>query len=255
MPLRPYKPTDSLSLATIKAQCDLTDPLALYCRNLDANQVQLSQSGGDDDKQWKAHIKSLQRSFELEILFPGSVCWVILQHSDQHDEDGSEKIVGFAIWNRHGHSSAAQKWKANGQRFSNRLKGILSYTTMTLSYPFDRSINHTNMTKFHHRIHSCPSPLPANHKLPRERWELEALYIAPSHQRQGYGIEALSWGINVAKEERVEIWVWSSDSGRRLYEKGGFEVLGRIGFGDLLDNSITQDSEVGVWVMVWRDRK
>lgn len=70
-------------------------------------------------------------------------------------------------------------------------------------------------------------------------------------------MEALSWGIGVARQEKVEIWVWSSDAGKRVYENAGFEVLGCIGFGDLLA-SISNDGngdEVTVWVMVWRDKE
>lgn len=150
------------------------------------------------------------------------------------------------------------------------LKSILNYVTMTLTYPFDTSINHSHMSNFQHRIRSAPSPLPSGQKLtlPKERWELEALYIAPQYQRQGYGMEALKWGIGVAKEEGVEIWVWSSDAGRKVYRKAGFEVLGRIGFGDLLSSNTDdkrdgeggttredkEEDEVAVWVMRWRDK-
>jgi hypothetical protein len=80
-------------------------------------------------------------------------------------------------------------------------------------------------------------------------------------------MEALSWGLEIAREENVEVWVWSSDQGKGLYEKAGFEGLGRIGFGDLLSDATTTTpttptnnkdesgkggEEVAVWVMVWR---
>lgn len=141
MPLRPYSPADSLALATIKATCDLTDPLALYCRHINPDlhhqHHQHQQTtpkgrkiGGEGEKQWKAHVKSLQRSFELEVLLPGCVCWVVYadnrqqQHNNQdgNDVDGAdgEEVVGFAIWNRHGTSPAAQKWRCQGQRVSTR---------------------------------------------------------------------------------------------------------------------------------------
>lgn len=128
MPLRPYKPHDSLALATIKAACDLTDPLALYCRHLNPELHQQHHpqnkecKSTNDEKQWKAHIKSLQRSFELEMLLPGTVCWVVYDHNQPavNDGGGKEEVVGFAIWNRHGHSSTAQKWRDNGSRVSTR---------------------------------------------------------------------------------------------------------------------------------------
>ncbi|KAE8547882.1 hypothetical protein EYB25_009675 [Talaromyces marneffei] len=283
MPLRPYTPHDSLALATITAACNLTDPLARYCRHINRDEYQHQQTAdhnnGDDDRQWKAHIKSLRKSFEFEMLLPGTVCWVVYVHDhnqsvdDANDEGigGGEKVVGFAIWNRHGDSETAQKWRVEGSKVSTRIKSMMSYITMTLTYPFDTSINHTHMTNFQRRVRTAPSPLPSGQKLklPRERWELEALYIAPDYQRRGYGMEALKWGLDVAREEGVDVWVWSSDSGKKVYEKGGFEAVGRIGFGDLLsdatltnknnDDSVGDgdgdgDGEVAVWVMVWRAR-
>ncbi|KAF3397488.1 hypothetical protein DPV78_007960 [Talaromyces pinophilus] len=143
------------------------------------------------------------------------------------------------------------------------LKTFMNHLTMTLTYPFDPSVNHTHMSNFQHRIRSAPSPFPSGQKLtlPKERWELEALYIAPQYQRKGYGMEALKWGIETAKREKVGVWVWSSDVGRKLYEKAGFEGLGRIGFGDLLssdtkkeEDDAGEDDEVAVWVMRWRDK-
>lgn len=142
----------------------------------------------------------------------------------------------------------------------------MNYVSMTITYPFDSSINHAHMSQFQHRIRSAPCPFPNGQKLtlPRERWELEALYIAPEYQRKGYGMEALTWGVGVARDEKVEVWVWSSDAGKRVYEKAGFEGLGRIGFGDLLsplllhqeDSSNNgKEGEVAVWVMRWRDRE
>src|SRR5438067_1371747 len=92
---------------------------------------------------------------------------------------------------------------------SKGLKTFMNYVTMTITYPFDPSINHTHMSNFQHRIRSSPSPFPSGQKLtlPKERWELEALYIAPQYQRNGYGMEALNWGIETAKKEGVEVWV------------------------------------------------
>lgn len=138
---------------------------------------------------------------------------------------------------------------------------------MTFTYPFDTSINHPHKTKFIQRIRRAPTSLsPPHEKLPRERWELEALYISPSHQRRGYGTEALLWGQKVAQEENVEIWIWSSDAGKSLYLKGGFEVVGRIEFGDIVlgssavslrecERNMSGDEDdcesPNIWIMVW----
>lgn len=144
MRIRPYNPTDSLAIATVKAYCDITDPLALYCRRLnplpEQQQRQLVGDHETHDKQWDAYIKSTRRSLGLELLFPGTVCWVIVldENDEEQDHDDHryghdtamfinsvngnkrERIVGFAIWNRHGTSRAARKWKAEGSKLSTR---------------------------------------------------------------------------------------------------------------------------------------
>jgi hypothetical protein len=140
MHIRPYRPQDSLALATIKAYCDLSDPLALYCRRVSPGrqvEQQQQQTEEEHDKQWKTHVKSLRRSLELELLFAGIICWVVVSDDDDRNENhsnnnnnnnaessenrGKEKIVGFAIWSRHGSSSEARKWKAEGRRLSRRM--------------------------------------------------------------------------------------------------------------------------------------
>lgn len=147
---------------------------------------------------------------------------------------------------------------------------------MTLTYPFDTSLDHAQMAKFYQRIRSSPPSAPssasssgssATLRLKKERWELEALYIHPQYQRRGYGVEALRWGIEIASQEKVEIWVWSTSAGKRVYLKSGFEIVGRIGFEDLLEAQRTLGSGDGsggklerdrdgegeaIWVMVWR---
>ena len=153
MPLRPYAPPDSLALATIKATCDLTDPVALYCRHINPDFHHLphhqTAEGRRGEKQWKAHIKSLQRSFELEVLLPGCVCWVVYAQPKHQDQDqdigcgndgGEEEVVGFAIWNRHGTSPAAQKWRCQGQRVSTRASPFPLGPTPKSTHTCDRCI-------------------------------------------------------------------------------------------------------------------
>lgn len=133
MHIRPYQPHDSLALASIKAHCDLSDPLALFCRRQPPSGSQTAC-----DKQWREHIKSLRRSLELELLLSGTVCWVVVLDDDDDDDDNendhnrnqsdkdyadteNQSIVGFALWNRYGFSSEAREWKAEGCRLSRRM--------------------------------------------------------------------------------------------------------------------------------------
>lgn len=158
MPLRLYTPHDSLAIATIKATCDLTDPLALYCRRINSDQHHHHQhtSGhkpgkeNEGNKQWKTYIKSLQKTFELELLLPGSVCWVIYadhrqqqqQHNTQDENTDNEinaqaeeeTVVGFAIWNRHGTSALARKWRAQGSKVSTRTRLLPSSLLLIHTY-------------------------------------------------------------------------------------------------------------------------
>ncbi|CRG82933.1 hypothetical protein PISL3812_00280 [Talaromyces islandicus] len=257
MHLRPYRNQDADAIAAIKARCDLVDPLALFYRRSSTNPDPDPQQKGDE-KRWRTHVKSTRRSLCLEILMPGTVCWVLVlddedveaENNRQNQKHGSsattnnnETVVGFTIWSRHGSSDMARRWQGHGEKLTTRVKAFVSHLNLSIRYPFDSSIDRHRMAQFVNRLKSGPCPEPSE----KERWELEAMYIHPLYQRRGFGGRALQWGVERALQERVRIWVWSTDAGKPLYLKNGFDEVGKVDFGDIIHHS----EAVTVSVMVW----
>jgi hypothetical protein len=134
MHLRPYRNQDANAIAAIKARCDLADPLVLFYRRTSSPDTQQK----DDDKRWRAHVKSTRRSLCLEILMPGNVCWVLVlddedveatnNHQNQQDKKqkhssrttNDETVVGFTIWSRYGSSDMARRWQGHGEKLATR---------------------------------------------------------------------------------------------------------------------------------------
>lgn len=61
---------------------------------------------------------------------------------------------------------------------------------------------------------------------PPERWRLSWLSVASSSQRRGVGRGLLRWGVERGEEEGVSVVLESSEMGRGLYARAGFEVVG-----------------------------
>ncbi|KAJ7895652.1 acyl-CoA N-acyltransferase [Mycena olivaceomarginata] len=57
-------------------------------------------------------------------------------------------------------------------------------------------------------------------------WYLALLAVDPAYQYQGVGQALLQWGLDQAASESVAVYLESSDEGKRLYEKNGFELVG-----------------------------
>jgi ribosomal protein S18 acetylase RimI-like enzyme len=67
---------------------------------------------------------------------------------------------------------------------------------------------------------------------PEPHWHLPTIGIHPSHQRQGYGAALLRYALRLCDEERAAAYLESSNPENiPLYERHGFEVLGRIQLG------------------------
>ncbi|KAF8161792.1 hypothetical protein K438DRAFT_1416794, partial [Mycena galopus ATCC 62051] len=57
-------------------------------------------------------------------------------------------------------------------------------------------------------------------------WYLALMVVDPAYQYQGIGQALLQWGLDQAVTESLDVYLESSDDGRRLYEKNGFELIG-----------------------------
>lgn len=56
------------------------------------------------------------------------------------------------------------------------------------------------------------------------------LVTAPDEQRRGAGNMLLKWGLERADRAGLPSYLESSEAGRRLYEKHGFETVKRVEF-------------------------
>jgi ribosomal protein S18 acetylase RimI-like enzyme len=69
---------------------------------------------------------------------------------------------------------------------------------------------------------------------PREaHWHLPLIGVDPAHQGRGIGSALLSHVLNVCDGQKVSVYLEATSSRNvALYERHGFEAVGRIGAGD-----------------------
>lgn len=78
--------------------------------------------------------------------------------------------------------------------------------------------------------------------------DLQTIAVHPSHQRRGVGKLLMKWGINIAKQMRVPVYLEATHEGVPLYKKCGFETLKK---GVLLKSKVTKwEKDVVVPLMV-----
>jgi GNAT superfamily N-acetyltransferase len=56
---------------------------------------------------------------------------------------------------------------------------------------------------------------------------LNIVFTHPSYRRKGIGAMLLEWGVDVAKEMKVDFWLDATPIGKPLYEKYGFQLVER----------------------------
>jgi GNAT superfamily N-acetyltransferase len=54
------------------------------------------------------------------------------------------------------------------------------------------------------------------------------LFVKPEHQRKGLGGRLVQWGIDLANEKGLSVYVESTEEGQGLYEKFGIKVVERV---------------------------
>ncbi|KAH8725677.1 acyl-CoA N-acyltransferase [Phaeosphaeriaceae sp. PMI808] len=141
-------------------------------------------------------------------------------------ENGEEKVVGAATWQRKGEDEAAQKiistWKDPGEFIPlasthNRAIEPSRETCLADSYPY-----------FEHFWQGTTNGVPR-----AENWYLNICAVHPSYQKRGIGQDLVKWGIDRAREEKVHASVLASDKSGRLYLNCGFdEIVGNCTHGE-----------------------
>jgi L-amino acid N-acyltransferase YncA len=154
---------------------------------------------------------------------PSSKCVVIKAIAEDRE------IAGWACWafrDFDGRKSVSPEGKKEGttnveQNHKKELEAIQSSKVLA---PIQRlnTMTDASMSYWQARL-SCSysSPEPA-HMI------LVAISILPPYQSQGAGSLLISYGTDIADARKVHCWVSSSDSGYRVFQKGGFEEVGRL---------------------------
>ncbi|KAH8703801.1 hypothetical protein BGW36DRAFT_404116 [Talaromyces proteolyticus] len=279
MYIRHHRSDDLYPMAIIMAACDLRDPLAMIYRRSSLNNTNNTNTSTNntnvyDPKRaariWTDHVKSTKRSIELKVLQPGCICQVIVLDPEDHDtatlQDGvtdprttnpkitdprvinTRDVVGFAIFKRCGVSSRALGWQAEGRRLPTRVRSFVVHSSLEVSRSWDSSISISRLAQYIQRLYTAPPRAALG--IPDERWDIEAIYVLPHHQRRGFGTTLLRWVIDRAVEEGVQMCVWSTEAGRALYLNAGFTEVGTIDFTDMREGN---DGGQGmVRIMTWR---
>ncbi|KAB8070140.1 hypothetical protein BDV29DRAFT_160763 [Aspergillus leporis] len=70
----------------------------------------------------------------------------------------------------------------------------------------------------------CERFFGANHERQAEVMDVDILRTHPAARRRGVATMLVQWGLEKAKEDEVEVYLSSTEMGRPVYEKLGFEV-------------------------------
>ncbi|KKK17222.1 hypothetical protein P175DRAFT_0426071 [Aspergillus ochraceoroseus IBT 24754] len=161
---------------------------------------------------------------DMEFLEPGKF---IFAASIYDAETQTNKIAGFAVWERRGDSEAARRWQ--GTSFSKKL-GRLNLSlklahTVTLS-PARRSFSRKKFKLLDEEVESVRA------RQPKESWYLNFLGVDPTAQKKGVGKRLLQWGLDRADEEGIAAGLEASNAGVKLYQSAGFETTEWMNFDD-----------------------
>jgi GNAT superfamily N-acetyltransferase len=205
--LRPFHPstTDMSAIATISALANIYDPLTKHMtRNI--------------NEQWTSYRNSCRRFLQRLLARPGTLCYVA-------ESVISKEVVGWAIWTRYGESDVAKGWRrGNGGVMNAVERGLLAVEGWYFGYVpgVDPAMDRKGRREL---MPVLGEEWPG--EIFREYWELDGLYVHPSHYRRGIGGMLASWGVERGREENVPVVVRSSPVGRKVYERVGFEVVRR----------------------------
>ncbi|KAL8725444.1 MAG: hypothetical protein Q9166_007338 [cf. Caloplaca sp. 2 TL-2023] len=177
------------------------------------------------------------RRLKVRNISPGYIIWVaVIADLDALEDDTlggepthvemvrtstitDEKVVGYAIWVRHGQSAQAKKWQT--QSWSEWLESRLlqaqdSYVDF---FQLDRSASPSQMRSLA-SVGFWTDEFPGF----TERWHLQNLVVDPDYQRCGVGTRLISWGLEQAEEEKVPVTLSTSTVAEPLYRKMGFKT-------------------------------
>ena len=143
-------------------------------------------------------------------------------------EDGKEKIVGVATWQRQGDDEGAnevtEKWSDPG-----------ADAFPPLSSMHNRAMDPSKQTLLQDSASYCKHHWTATtNGLPRsQNWYIHLCAVHPSYHKRGFGQQLVKWGIDRARRENVHASVLASEGNNDFYLRCGFdEVIGNCTEGE-----------------------
>jgi GNAT superfamily N-acetyltransferase len=144
------------------------------------------------------------------------------------NEDGTEKIVGMAVWQRQGDDAGAHKIMQEWQDPGPNAFAALPSTNNRAIDPSRQTILWDASPFFKHHWQGT------TYGLPRENnWYLNLCCIHPGYQKRGVGQLLVRWGLGLAAAENVHASVTTSHANEHFYLRCGFdEIVGTCSEGE-----------------------
>jgi len=186
MRLRPYRASDISDMVTVQVKCDLEDPLALY-----------TVKNGKMKTCPALHRHAALQFLKMMVSSPRTMAFVVeIDKNDkvrdegiEHDSTAApnpERIIGWAIWTRHGTDVAATKWQSINLGPGTKIEFALQLIQTRLLELWNPLIDHEHMKAVSHIMRSD-----FDQRKYHDYWQLEGCYVDPDWQRRGAGRLAL----------------------------------------------------------------
>jgi GNAT superfamily N-acetyltransferase len=143
-------------------------------------------------------------------------------------ENGAEKIVAQATWQRQGDDAGAQKLMQEHVAPSEDAFAPLPSTNNRAIEPSRATILQDTAPFFKHHWEGITNGLPR-----ANNWYLDLLCVNPAYQKRGLGQPLVRWGLERARAEHVHASTSSSFKNETFYLRCGFdEIVGNCGDGE-----------------------
>jgi GNAT superfamily N-acetyltransferase len=143
-------------------------------------------------------------------------------------EDGAEKIIGQATWERQGDDEGAQKLIQERSLPCEDVFTPLPSTNNRAIDPSKMTILHDTSPFFKHHWEGSTNGLPRS-----TNWYLNLCCVDPAYQKRGLGYQLVHWGLDRARAEKIHASVTTSLTNEAFYLRCGFdEIVGNCGDGE-----------------------
>jgi GNAT superfamily N-acetyltransferase len=143
-------------------------------------------------------------------------------------EDGTEKVVAQATWQRQGDDAGAQKLMQDHVSPSEDAFAPLASTNNRAIEPSRSTLLADTAPFFKHHWQGTTNGLPRENN-----WYLDLCCVDPAYQKRGLGQPLVHWGLERARAEHVHASVTTSFANETFYLRCGFdEIVGNCSDGE-----------------------